>query len=122
MMLGYLGKEVVSSPYRPSKEDVDNYILAKDKEEFKRKLIRRRMAANATGALVGSGIGIGAVALKYGYDKDIDPYLLAAGGAGSIVAAGFGRRGAKKRNVLIEKIANSPSLYRRYYGSHNKHK
>ena len=72
--------------------------------------------------LVGSGIGIGAVALKYGYDKDIDPYLLAAGGAGSIVAAGFGRHGAKKRNVLIEKIANSPSLYRRYYGRHNKHK
>ena len=30
-MLGYFGKEVVSSPYRPSKEDVDNYILAKDK-------------------------------------------------------------------------------------------
>lgn len=33
-MLGYFGKEVVSSPYRPSKEDVDNYILAKDKGEF----------------------------------------------------------------------------------------
>nr|DAV46362.1 MAG TPA: hypothetical protein [Caudoviricetes sp.] len=121
-MLGYFGKEVVSSPYRPSKEDVDNYILAKDKEEFKRKLIRRRMAANATGALVGSGIGIGAVTLKYGYDKDITPYALAGGGALSTVAAGFGRHGAKKRNVLIEKIANSPSLYRRYYGSHNKHK
>nr|DAK84325.1 MAG TPA: hypothetical protein [Caudoviricetes sp.] len=121
-MLGYFGKEVVSSPYRPSKEDVDNYILAKDKEEFKRKLIRRRMAANATGALVGSGVGIGAVTLKFGYDKNIDPYLIAAGGAGSLVAAAAGRHGAKKRNVLIEKIANSPSLYRRYYGGKNKHK
>lgn len=121
-MLGYFGKEVASSPYRPSKEDVDNYILSKDKEEFKNKLIRRRMAANATGALVGSGVGIGAVALKYGYDKDIDPYLIAAGGAGSLVAAAVGRRGAKKRNVLIERIANSPALYRRYYGSKNKHK
>lgn len=30
-MLGYFRKEVVSSPYRPSKEDVDNYSLAKEK-------------------------------------------------------------------------------------------
>ena len=119
-MGGVILKEIKSNHWFPRKEEVDEYIGSRDKDEYKKKSILRRAlvtsGAGATGALLGGGL-IVAQDPKVLKDKRFYKFLAAGTGA---VALGAGIGGAVSghiRNKRVERLARDKQKYEEEFRS-----
>lgn len=119
-MGGVILKEIKSNHWFPRKEEVDEYLGSRDKDEYKKKSILRRALVTSGAGVTGATLGAGILAVK-------DPKILknkrfyqALGIGAGAAALGAGIGGAMTghiRNKRVEILARDPEKYEEEFRS-----
>lgn len=119
-MGGIILKEIKSNHWFPRKEEVDEYLGSRNKDEYKKKSILSRSlvtaGAGATGALLGGGL-IVAQDPKVLKNKKFYKILAIGTGASALGAGIGGAMTGHIRNKRVERLARDPQKYEEEFKS-----
>lgn len=117
-MGGIILKEIKSNHWFPRKEEVDEYLGSRDKDEYKKKSILSRSlvtaGAGATGAILGGGL-IVAQDPKVLKNKKFYKILAIGTGASALGAGIGGALTGHIRNKKVERLARDPQKYEKEF-------
>ena len=113
-MGGIILKEIKSNHWFPRKEEVDEYLGSRDKDEYKKKSILSRSLVTAGAGATGAALGAGLVAVRdprIFKDKRFYKFLGIGAGAAALGAGIGGAMTGHIRNKRVERLAMDPKKY-----------